>query len=74
MEKTLLNKDVAESLGMSESGVSRIRTGSRQPSLSVMQKIESVYGWSVQHQSNAIKENDWPEKFEAALAATLKTA
>lgn len=73
MTATLLNKEVAEDLGLSESGVSRLRSGSRSPSLTVMQKIEAKYGWSMQDQSNARKSNRWKAGFEKALTAYAKT-
>lgn len=69
MKKTLLNRDVAESLGLSESGVSRLRSGSRFPSLAVMQSIESAYGWSVQDQSDAMQKRTWTEGLEDAISA-----
>lgn len=69
MKKTLLNRDVAESLGLSESGVSRLRSGSRYPSLAVMQSIESTYGWTVQDQSDAMQKNAWTEGLEDAISA-----
>ena len=72
MTTTLLNKAVAYHLGLSESGVSRLRSGSRTPSLAVMQDIEAAYGWTVQDQSNAIRNNTWTEEFEVALAAYAK--
>lgn len=64
----LTNGEVAEALGLSESGVSRLRSGDRLPSLSVMQQIEKVYGWSVQGQSNARSAGDWTRAFVAVLA------
>lgn len=64
---TLLNKAVADRLGLSESGVSRLRSGARRPSLSVMQQIENVYGWTVQEQSNSIKASQWPQGFALTL-------
>lgn len=69
MKKTLLNRDVAESLDLSESGVSRLRSGSRFPSLAVMQSIESAYGWSVQDQSDALQERTWTEGLEGVISA-----
>lgn len=58
------NREVAAALGLSESGASRLRTGSRLPSLDTMQVIEDVYGWTVQNQSNARKNGQWTELFE----------
>lgn len=64
----LTNGEVAEALGLSESGVSRLRSGDRLPSLSVMQQIEKVYGWSVQGQSNARSAGGWTRAFVSVLA------
>lgn len=68
---TLTNKEIASLLGLSESGVSRLRTGARMPSLDVMQRIEKAFQWSVQRQSNAraIGSLVWTDEFEAALSA-----
>lgn len=63
------NRAVADKLGLSESGVSRLRSGDRLPSLALMQKIEAKYGWSVQGQSIARSHNDWRRSFEAVLVA-----
>ncbi|QBZ73252.1 helix-turn-helix DNA binding domain protein [Microbacterium phage Theresita] len=68
MTTTLLNKAVAQRLGLSESGVSRLRSGSRFPSLAVMQDIEAAFGWTVQDQSDAIRGNTWTSGFEEALS------
>lgn len=76
MEETsippLTNGQVAEALGLSESGVSRLRSGDRLPSLEVMQKIETVYGWSVQGQSNARQAEDWTGAFVKVLDAVAE--
>lgn len=67
--RALSLKEVAESLGLSPSGVSRLRSGARHPSLETMQNIESQYGWSVQAQSEARKEGVWHLYFAAVLEA-----
>lgn len=61
------NKAVADKLGMSESGVSRLRSGDRMPSLSLMQRIQEAYGWSVQQQSDHRAAGTWTTGFEAAV-------
>ena len=70
----LTNSQVAEALGLSESGVSRLRSGDRLPSLDVMQKIEDVYGWTVQGQSNARKDDGWTRGFLAVLQTAAEEA
>ena len=70
----LTNSQVAEALGLSESGVSRLRSGDRLPSLDVMQTIEKVYGWTVQGQSNARQAGKWTEAFVTVLQAAAEEA
>ena len=68
----LTNGEVAEALGLSESGVSRLRSGDRLPSLQVMQTIETVYGWTVQGQSNARQAGDWTGAFVKVLESVAE--
>ena len=70
----LTNSQIAEALGLSESGVSRLRSGDRLPSLEVMQKIETKYGWTVQGQSNARQAGKWTEAFLEVLATVAEEA
>lgn len=70
----LTNSQIAEALGLSESGVSRLRSGDRLPSLEVMQKIELKYGWTVQGQSNARQAGDWTKAFVAVLQTAAEEA
>lgn len=70
MTTTLLNRAVAEQLGLSESGVSRLRSGSRFPSLAVMQTIEGAFGWTVQDQSDALQRDTWTDDFELAISSS----
>lgn len=66
------NNGVAEKLGMSHSGVSRLRTGDRYPNRRTMRKIEEVYGWKVADQMDTIptegRDRRWADAFEAVLA------
>ena len=64
---TLSNAEVAHDLNLSPSGVSRLRSGERFPSLSVMQSIEKKYGWSVQEQADARRDRQWHEDFSLVL-------
>jgi hypothetical protein len=61
------NRAVAITLQLSESGVSRLRSGDRLPSLGLMQKIEAAYGWTVQDQSNARAAGRWTDTFNSRL-------
>ncbi len=69
---TLSNRQVADDLGLSESGVSRLRSGDRMPSLSVMQQIQHQYRWNVQDQSDARQEGAWTTRFEKVLTQEAK--
>lgn len=69
---TLLNRAVATDLDLSESGVSRLRSGDRMPSLELMQRIEKEYGWAVQAQSNARAAGDWTGAFEKVLTTVAE--
>lgn len=50
------NPEVGKQLGLSYSGVSRIRTGSRYPSIAVMRKIRDAYAWPIEDQLALIPE------------------
>jgi len=63
----LTNKEVGEKLGISETAVSRYRTGVRHPKFPVQQAIERVFGWPVADQAVAHAREAWGAEFEAAL-------
>lgn len=67
------NRDVAERLNLTHSGVSRLRTGDRLASVSTMSRIEQVYGWSISDQVAARSAGKYAEEFEAALAKGPKS-
>lgn len=48
------NPEVGKRIGLSYSGVSRIRSGDRYPSLAVMRKIAAAYAWPVADQQALI--------------------
>lgn len=50
------NPEVGKQLGLSYSGVSRIRSGNRYPSIPVMRKIRDAYGWPIEEQLALIPE------------------
>jgi len=62
------NPEVGKRIGLSYSGVSRIRSGDRYPSLAVMRKIREAYGWSVSDQQALIPDHgrnmDYALEFE----------
>lgn len=61
------NQDVAARIGLTHSGVSRIRTGDRLPSVPTMVRIQEAYGWSVQEQTEARARGTYADDFERAL-------
>lgn len=66
---SITNTQIAEDIGLTHSGVSRIRSGDRLPSISVMAKIADVYGWSPDSQMAARFHGKYPERFEEVLEA-----
>lgn len=47
------NSDIGARIGITGSGVSRIRTGGRVPNLDTMRRIEDATGWTIEAQSRA---------------------
>lgn len=80
MQRSLAtNVEVAERLGLTHSGVSRLRSGDRRASFDVMARIEKRLGWELSYQVNARRDGKWAEAFEAVLvkeygAADVATA
>lgn len=68
------NQDVAAKIGLTHSGVSRIRSGDRLPSIPTMARIETVYGWTVQDQVSARGTGKYAEEFEGALIRSQRKA
>lgn len=67
------NSDVASRVGLTHSGVSRIRSGARLPSIAVMRRIETVYGWNTQKQIESREQGTYAEDFESALVGQYST-
>ena len=71
------NPEVGKHIGLSYSGVSRIRSGDRYPSLAVMRKIREVYGWSLADQQALIPDRgrnmDYALEFERRINAQPPT-
>lgn len=53
-ESGVTNPEIARQLDLSDSAVSRIRSGNRYPSLDVMRKMEAAYSWPVAEQLELI--------------------
>jgi len=66
------NEAVGRRLGISYSGVSRIRSGQRYPSLANMRKIRDVYGWALEDQlalvPNTGKDMRYADELERRIA------
>lgn len=62
------NVQIAEAIGMTDSGVSRIRSGDRLPSVAKMVEIEAAFKWSVSDQVRARSAGKYAAKFEEKLA------
>lgn len=59
--------EMADLLDVSESMVSRIRSGERQPSLDLMLKIRGTLGWSIEDQADAIKGEHYAGDFKELM-------
>jgi ribosome-binding protein aMBF1 (putative translation factor) len=67
--KEVSHQKVAYHLGLSKSGVCRIRQGDRTPSRKVMLVIEKEFGWPVAEQFMARDRGDYAAEFEFVIEA-----
>lgn len=65
------NHDVAEALGLHHSMISRIRAGSRRPSIETMDRVRELTGWSMDAQMRARNDGTYPEQFATRTTAAL---
>lgn len=63
----MTNRECGERLGYTESGISRIRSGQRHPSLMLMVKVSGAFNWTVHEQVDAWLNGDWVEIFNGIL-------
>ena len=68
------NSQLARLLGMSTSGISRLRSGGRLPSVALMLRIEGKLGWSVAEQAIARERGTYGVEFEAAVTRAIASA
>ncbi len=64
------NSDVGARIGLTEGGVSRIRSGNRRPAPATMYAIEQAYGWDKHEQWELASfgaETAYAERFERVL-------
>lgn len=69
------NPQVGEKIGIGHTGVSRLRSGDRSPSIETMIAIEEAYSWPIGEQIRARRQGKKPyaEAFEAVLASHYGT-
>lgn len=63
------NTEIATLLGLTHSGVSRIRAGLRHPSFPTMAKIAEEFDWPISKQIDARMAGNYSAEFERYLAA-----
>lgn len=63
------NTEIASLIGLSHSGVSRIRSGHRLPSLQAMRRIEQEFNWPLNAQAVARERGTYAVEFEVAVTA-----
>lgn len=70
MGHVISNRDIGRMIGLSHSGVSRIRTGNRLPSLETMRRIESAFDWALTEQAELHKRGryDYARAFNDAIS------
>lgn len=62
--------EAAERLGVSESTISRIRSGERRPSLDLMIGIAALFSWSMDEQATAIVDEVYEAEFTKRMDTT----
>lgn len=58
------NEAIAQAIGLTHSGVSRIRSGQRLPLLGTMSRIAKSFDWPVEKQVRAKIDGKYVEEFE----------
>lgn len=66
------NEAVGQALGLSHSGVSRIRSGTRIPLMATMERIEKVLGWPIGLQAAAASRGTYAVEFERRIEASAE--
>lgn len=67
MTQTLTNRGVGDRIGLTHSAISRIRSGGRLPSIAVMRRIETEFGWTIQDQVVSVEAGSYHVDFEKVL-------
>lgn len=61
------NITIGKKIGMSHSGVCRLRMGNRFPSSEAARRIEEALNWPIVDQFNAIRNGTYAEEFEKVI-------
>jgi transcriptional regulator with XRE-family HTH domain len=68
VDAPVTNEALGGLLGISHATVSRIKSGTRLPSLEVMNKIRELYNWTIDDQTDARTNGTYAEQFCARVA------
>lgn len=63
----ITNEQVGRDLGVTHSAISRIRSGKRHPSVTLMRRIEKTYGWKGDAQLRVFGSQTYAAEFEQCL-------
>lgn len=61
------NMEVGTLIDMGYTGISRLRSGDRNPSIAAMLRIERAFGWSLVDQVHARERGEFGKAFEQTL-------
>lgn len=70
--RTMTNPQVADLLGIHFTHASRLRTGQREPSITMIAKVRDVLDWSADDQLDAILKDRYHILLEGRLAKYTK--
>ena len=63
------NGEIALLVGMSPSGISRIRNGGRTPNWDTMRKVAKAFGWPLEAQAVAVDKGVYSVQFEQVVSS-----
>lgn len=72
-DERMTNGELGNLLDLSHVTISRLRSGTRLPSVEAMVRIQEVLGFTVQDQVDARQEGKYAEKFEEAVSRYAST-
>lgn len=65
------NEQIGQAIGLTYSGVSRIRSGNREPGRDAMVRIAAAFHWPVEQQIDALIGGRYAAEFSERAHATL---